>query len=224
MKTSRVSRHHHHRALTRLEIVVIVAVFALLTLVTVPPLMMAHAKKSRINCVNNLKNIGLAFRIFPTDSAGYFPWQVDTNRGGTVRFVAEPQSLWRHFLTISNELSAPRLVICPSDRERQPARTWAEFNDNRFLSYALGFTATVELPESVLAIDRNVLLDGSPLANAIVSFPSNANVTFDDRLHGRAGNVLLGDGSVQQLSSDRLREVFRAAHTALGTNQTLAFP
>ncbi len=223
MKASRVSRYHHHRALTRLEIVVIVAVIALLTLVAVPPLMMARAKKSRINCVNHLKNIGLALRIFPTDSEGCFPWQVDTNRGGTVRFVAEPQSLWRHFLAVSNEL-APRLVICPSDRDRRPARTWAEFNDNHFLSYALGFTANEETPDSVLATDRNVLLDGSPLANAIVSFPSNANVTFDDRLHQQAGNVLLGDGSVQQLRSDRLRETFQAAHNALGTNQTLAFP
>ena len=55
MRTSCVSRHHYHRALTRLEIVVIVAVIALLTLVAVPPLMMARAKKSRINCFNNLK-------------------------------------------------------------------------------------------------------------------------------------------------------------------------
>lgn len=223
MKTSRVSRHHHHRALTRLEIVVIVAVIALLTLVAVPPLMMAPAKKTHINCWNNLKNIGLASRIWSTDNMAGFPWQADTNRGGTLRFVSDPLSLWRHFLAVSNEL-APRLVICPTDNERQPARTWAEFNDNRFVSYSLGFTATEELPNSVLATDRNVLLDGSPLANAIVSFPSNANVTFDDRLHQQAGNVLLGDGSVQQLRSDRLREAFRAAQSALGTNQTLAFP
>ena len=153
-----------------------------------------------------------------------FPWQADTNRGGTLRFAPDPDSLWRHFLAISNELSAPRLVICPSDRDRRPARTWAEFNDNHFLSYALGFTANEETPDSVLATDRNVLLDGSPLANAIVSFPSNANVAFDQRIHFNAGNVLLGDGSVQQLSSDRLREAFRDAHIALGTNQTLAFP
>jgi hypothetical protein len=224
MKTSRDSRHHHHRALTRLEVVVIVAVIALLTLVTVPPLTMAHGKKTRINCVNNLKNIGLASRIWATDNMAGFPWQADTNRGGTLRFAPDPDSLWRHFLAISNELCAPRLLICPSDDERQPARTWAEFNDNRFLSYALGFTASEEVPDSVLATDRNVLLEGLPLANAIVSFPSNANVTFDDRLHGRAGNVLLGDTSVQQLSSDRLREAFRDAHDALGTNQTLAFP
>jgi|694.fasta_scaffold78932_4 hypothetical protein len=223
MKTSRVSRHHYHRALTRLEIVVIVAVIALLTLVAVPPLMMAPAKKTHINCWNNLKNIGLASRIWSTDNMAGFPWQADTNRGGTLRFVSDPLSLWRHFLAVSNEL-APRLVICPTDNERQPARTWAEFNDNRFVSYSLGFTATEELPNSVLATDRNVLLDGSPLANAIVSFPSNANVTFDDRLHQQAGNVLLGDGSVQQLRSDRLREAFRAAQSALGTNQTLAFP
>ena len=224
MKTSRVSRHHHHQALTRLEIVVIVAVIALLTLVSVPPLMMAPAKKTHINCFNNLKNIGLASRIWATDNMAGFPWQADTNRGGTLRFAPDPHSLWRHFIAISNELFAPRLLNCPSDRERQPARTWAEFNDNRFLSYALGFTASEEVPDSVLATDRNVLLDGSPLANAIVSFPSNANVTFDDRLHQQAGNVLLGDGSVQQLSSDRLREAFRAAHNALRSNQTLAFP
>ncbi len=225
MKTSRVPRHYHHRALTRLEIVAIVAVIALLALVAVLPLMMARAKKTRMNCVNNLKIIGLACRVFSTGSTTEYPWMLDKDdQRTTSMYRDQPAALWRHFAAWSNELSTPKLLNCPSDRERQPARTWAEFNDNRFPSYALGFTATVELPESVLAIDRNVLLDGSPLANAIVSFPSNANVTFDDRLHGRAGNVLLGDGSVQQLRSDRLREAFRAAHNALRTNQSLAFP
>jgi hypothetical protein len=204
-------------------LVAVAVVLAVLLTIALAGYSKSLAKSQRIHCVNNLKNIGLSFRIFPTDSEGYFPWQADTNRGGTLRFVSDPLSLWRHFLAVSNEL-APRLVICPTDNERQPARTWAEFNDNRFVSYSLGFTATEELPNSVLATDRNVLLDGSPLANAIVSFPSNANVTFDQRIHVNAGNVLLGDGSVQQLSSDRLREAFRDAHIALGTNQTLAFP
>ena len=214
--------------MTRMEVlallVAVAVVLALLLTIALAGYSKSLAKSQRIHCVNNLKNIGLSFRIFPTDSEGCFPWQADTNRGGTLRFAPDPHSLWRHFIAISNELFAPRLLNCPSDRERQPARTWAEFNDNRFLSYALGFTASEEAPASLLATDRNVLLDGSPLANAIVSFPSNANVAFDQRIHVNAGNVLLGDGSVQQLRSDRLREAFRAAHSALGTNQTLAFP
>lgn len=215
--------------MTRLEVLVLlVAVAAVLVLVLTIALAgysRSFAKSQRIHCVNNLKNIGLACRIFSTGSTTEYPWLLDRDdQRTTSMYRDQPAALWRHFSAWTNELGTPKLLICPSDRERQPARTWTEFNENRFLSYALGFTATVELPASVLASDRNVLLDGSPLANAIVSFPSNANVAFDQRIHVNAGNLLLGDGSVQQLRSDRLREAFRDAHIALGTNQTLAFP
>ncbi len=114
-------------------------------------------------------------------------------------------------------------MICPSDRERRSATSWSEFTNNHFVSYALGLSASEEAPNTILGADRNLRLDGAVLTNVILSFPSNALVTFDQRLHNEAGNLLMGDGSVQQVPSRNLGEFFRDAHQATGTN-LLAFP
>lgn len=200
----------------------IIAGLALLVMVALPPLLMARAKKTRIGCVNNLKNIGLAVRIFAPAKYRY-PWTLPAAESGTLEFATNPAALWRHFAALSNEISHPKHFICPSDRERRAAGSWSDFTNNHFVSYALGFSATEETPQSILAADRNIRLDGAVLTNVILSFPSNVVVTFDRRLHNEAGNLLMGDGGVQQVPSRNLSEFFRDAHHANGTN-VLAFP
>lgn len=227
MNVSSKSRHHRFTplsALTRLEVMVIIAGLALLVMVALPPLLMARAKRTRIACVNNLNNIGLAFRIGTFALQSFVPpWRAETDLGGTIQHATNPAALWRHFAAISNEISHPKLFICPSDRERRAATSWSEFTNNRFVSYALGLSVSEESPQSILGADRNLRLDGAVLSNAIISFSSNALVTFDRRLHNEAGNLLMGDGSVQQVPSHNLSEFFRDAHQATGTN-VLAFP
>ena len=48
-------------------------------------------KAQRIRCVNNLKQIGIATRIYATDNQDRFPWQVPQTEGGTAE-IAQPQS------------------------------------------------------------------------------------------------------------------------------------
>lgn len=212
------------------------AVLTLLVLLLgIPALARAKAKANRISCVSHLANIGLAFRIFATDNGGFFPFQVSTNGSvttnrpvedglvGTREFAQDAVSVWRHFAALSNELSTPLILRCPNDKERTATRRFTEFTNNRFLSYILGLSSSEEQPQSVLSGDRNLLLNGAPLSNIVVSFRSNANLAFDRRIHVEVGNVLLGDGSVQQVSSGRLREQFRDAFQAVGTN-TLVIP
>lgn len=202
----------------------IIAGLALLVMVALPPLLMARTKRTRIGCVNNLKIIGLAFRIGTFGAQSFVPpWRAETDLGGTIQHATNPAALWRHFAAISNEISQPKHLICPSDRERRCATSWSEFTNNHFVSYALGFTASENAPNTILGADRNLRLDGAVLTNAILSFPSNAVVTFDQRLHNEAGNLLMGDGGVQQVPSRNLSEFFRDAHQATGTN-VLAFP
>ena len=235
MKTSRVPRHHHHQALTRLEIVVIVAVLAIVFGLMIPGLIQDGAKANRITCNNYLKNIGLAYRIFATDNQGLYPFQIPTNGiagkdqdtsipGGTLEFASDAGSAWRHFVVLSNELSSPKLLFCPADKERTAARHFYQFTNNRFLSYIVGLSATDDRPQSVLSGDRNLLLAGAPLSDVMVSFRSNANVAFDQRIHVNAGNLLLGDGSVQQVTSDRLREQINDAVIATREPQKLVIP
>ena len=242
MKTSRVPRHHHNMVLTRLEVVVIVAVLAIVFGLMIPGLIQDGAKANRITCNNYLKNIGLAYRIFATDNQGLYPFQIPTNgmpgkdqdtstSGGTLEFASDAGSAWRHFVVLSNELSSPKLLFCPADKERTAARHFSQFTnhfsqftDNRFLSYTVGMSATDDRPQSVLSGDRNLRLDGAPLSNVVVSFRSNANVAFDQRIHVNAGNLLLGDGSVQQVTSDRLREQINDAVIATREPHKLVIP
>ncbi len=214
-------------ALTRLEVIVTVAALLTVVLVGLAAALTGYSrsldKSRRSYCVNNLKNIGLAFRIFAKDQEVVLPWNLADNEGGTKNHATSPAAIWRHWAAISNEISHPKLFICPSDRERRSANSWSEFTNNRFVSYALGFSATEESAQSILAADRNIRLDGAVLTNVILSFPSNVVVTFDQRLHNEAGNLLLGDGSVQRIPSRNLSEFFLDAHQANGTN-VLAFP
>jgi competence protein ComGC len=218
-------------AFTKVELLAVLAAMVVGVALLLPALARAKAKANRISCVGNLKNLGLAMRIFATDNGGAFPWLLSTNASddgkggkigpGTREFTANARDLWRHFQILSNELSTPRILVCSSDKERRPTRSWTNLN-NLNLSYFLGLGASAEWPQSILAGDRNLLLEGRALSNEVVQFGSRTNVSFDRRLHVGAGNLLLGDGSAQQVSDQRLREQFHDA--SLTSTNTLVFP
>lgn len=67
----------------------------------------ARAKAASIKCVNNMKNIGLALRIYSTDNKDTFPASL---------------------LDASKQLSTPKLLHCPSDADRAEAQDWQEFS------------------------------------------------------------------------------------------------
>jgi len=97
-------------------------------------------KAQTIRCVNNLKQIGIATRIYAIDNQDRFSWQVPQSQGGTAE-IAQPRSdtdalldndgkpifdanAWQHFLALSNELSNPKVLRCPNDESRTQANTF----------------------------------------------------------------------------------------------------
>jgi hypothetical protein len=66
----------------------------------------AKEKAMSIACVNNLKQFGLAVRT----------WALDNN-----------QSNPPNVLSMSNELSTPKILVCPADTDRQVATDWSSF-------------------------------------------------------------------------------------------------
>src|ERR1051326_1021555 len=65
-----------HAAFTLIELLIVVAILAIIMgMMPISP-SFSRAKARRIKCVNNLKNVGLAYRIYANDSGGRFPWQI----------------------------------------------------------------------------------------------------------------------------------------------------
>lgn len=78
-------------------------------------------------CVNQLKQIGLAFRMWALDHDDKFPFNAGLQAGGTMELCARGNDGFDtnapvHFQVLSNELNTPNLLVCPKDSSRQPAR------------------------------------------------------------------------------------------------------
>ena len=101
--------------LTLTEVLVITVVVAVLAAL-LSPARWHHGGGQKIRCVNNLKQIGLAARIFAEDNNERFPMEVPVKEGGSKEFVQFGLAV-PHFLVVSNELSTPKLLVCPRDRQ-----------------------------------------------------------------------------------------------------------
>jgi len=203
-------------ALTLTEVLVISVVVAVLAALLLPAFR-HHDGGQKIRCVNNLKQIDLAARIFATDNGERFPMEVPVKEGGSKEFVQFGLVL-PHFLVISNELSTPKLLVCPRD-QRQEAADFKELRGEN-ISYFVGLDASQTNSQTLLAGDRNIT-NGSPGNDRILFLTTNQPVGWTRDIHENAGNVVLSDGSVQQLSSGRLQEALRDSSVA--TNR-LAIP
>jgi hypothetical protein len=118
MKIQHPGRSLSQKAMTWVELIVITAM-VLLLLAMLMPQRFSTAKPARIKCLNNLKNLGLAYRVFATDhNDKYYPMQLSITNGGSMEFKDDVNSIWRHYLSLSNELSTPKILICPADKGR----------------------------------------------------------------------------------------------------------
>jgi len=237
-------------AFTLLELMLVVGVVAILFMLLLPAHTRCGAKAPQINCVNNLKQVGLAFRIWGGDNGEKFPIFATITNATTLQQTALRDGTgaaytYQVFEVMSNELGIPKIIVCPSDKDRNVATNFGQHLDalgNTGTSYFVGKDADETNPQQYLAGDRNIGIkpasgwsgndpDGgvtgfSPNSGkagsyrSLTSYAGNQALQWTDKLHQAKGNLVLSDGSVQQYTSSKMR----AGITNIGDAAWTYFP
>jgi len=209
------------RGLTFVEVLVSIAVVAVVAAIFLPALQPARRFDCGPRCISNLKQVGLAMRMWSNDHGEKFPWSVSTNEGGTLEF-ANTTAVFRHYLALSNELVSPKVLVCRSDYRRTRASSWDQFTNNKtHLSYFIGLAADETRPQMILSGDRNLTFNGR-LTWGLVSVTSNAVFGVAPLLHTNYVNVGLADGSANQVPAAELKQLNGAQFASI-TNQSVLF-
>ena len=186
-------------------------------------------KAQRIKCVSNLKNVALAIRIHAVDHDGLYPGPYFLSN--SVDFAS--LSAADYFGLISNQLSTPKILVCPSDGStfttnsppKEPAAK---------ISYFGSLTATDSTPEFVtnqsgesgvvlpgtpsttfLAGDRNLQINGHPLPPGLAKLRKDSALSWSTAMHNEEGNIAMADGSVHQFTSPALRQAMASSEVEI---------
>ena len=200
------------RAFSLVDLLALVAVFAFLAVAVAYTQAPSRDVATRLNCYNNLQQIGLAYRTWEGDYGDLYPMSVPVTKGGSRESAAGP-TLFRHYQVMSNEINNPNILVCPADDRSAAANFAAMSNSN--LSYFVGLDADESLPAMILSGDRNLITNGQPVKPGLVSITLSDTVAFSDKIHNLVGNVGLADGSVQRPDNTKVPAIFRNSRTNL---------
>mgnify|MGYP001563730287 FL=1 len=201
------------RGFTVIELLIIVIIVAVLVCIVIPAIFAAKQKAQQIICVNNLRQLFLAFEQYTNDNNGLLPRPNNsgTSKDGTKICNAE---VW--FKAIDNYLTTLQL---PSERDEisQEERRLLIKQDPIFKTVSLSkqdTTRTIKMNQNLLPASecqrsietienptRTVLLFDGRINNTSVADNYEGSYGSVAQRHSKAANILFIDGHVERIQN-----------------------
>jgi type II secretory pathway pseudopilin PulG len=204
---------------------VVIAIIAILASMLLPALARAKQKAQRISCINNLKQVGLAYRIWSNDNGDRFPAQQTVALGGWSDYIgsltgqALSEYAFYNYTIMANEMGqSPKIVLCPSDDRNAntnfygstitaitspapggsvpPSQTTTGTFNNASVSYWVGVGANDTYPQALLGGDRNLGCVGGTAANPGTSQDQNYGFSPGVGTSGPASGAVGADTTI----------------------------
>jgi hypothetical protein len=200
--------------MTKLEVVVVLAIVAVLLALLLPALQHPYRHLPAQRCQNNLMHVGLATRMWAGDNDDKLPWEISTNKGGTKEWL-EAGHVYRHYQALSNELGSPKVLVCHMDTNKIAATNFHDLGKEN-VSYFVGTSARLRsLPNSIMGGDPHLVVK-TRLPPGVHPLTVAQKVSWDKSMHGGYGAIVLSDGSAYRTTKKVLQGLVQGS--GLATN------
>ena len=189
------------------EVGVVLAVVMILAVVILPALQPSRKKRDPYFCVNNLKQVGLAYRVWSGDHGDIYPMALSVTNGGSMEMVATGNVV-QTYMVMSNALGTPKVLFCPANAVWLAANGFSGLANSN-VSYFINVDGTDTDPEIIISGDSSFELRGKPVNPGLLALWTNDPVAWSVKPHNRAGNLLFADGSVGSVTTRDLQNVLK---------------